>query len=219
MKLEPLTQSEFERHIEEKTLRLAFIGMSNAGKSYRARALRDKCGFMWYNIDLEIQKTLGFKSMEEISEWLGYPSSKNYREREQKYLDAEGEHTMIRVLDTQGKNLVSDTTGSVIYLKEYTHNWLEEHCLMVNIEVDEKAIASLIKKFFEKPKPVIWQGFFNQKERETEREALSRCYPKLLSARLLKYRAMAHVTIPRDMLRDKSGQETLGIIKRCLGKN
>lgn len=218
MKLEPLTQNEFEKHIEEKTLRLAFIGMSNAGKSYRARVLRDECGFLWYHIDGEIQKTLGFETMEEISEWLGYPTSSTYIERERQYLDAENKYTMIDTLDTGGKNLVSDTTGSVIYVKERTHNWLEENCLMVNIQVDEKAISELIKNFFEKPKPVIWQGFFEQKENETEREALERCYPKLLSYRLEKYRAMAHINIPAEKLYDTSGLETLNIIKTYLMK-
>ncbi len=193
MNLEQLTQNEYSEHIKNGTLRLAFIGMSNAGKSYRAKVLRGECGFMWYDIDGEIQKTLGFKTMEEISEWLGYPTSSTYAERERKYLDAENRYTMINTLDTEGKNLVSDTTGSVIYVKERTHNWLEENCLLVNIQVDEKAISELIKKFFEKPKPVVWQGFFDQKENESEKEALGRCYPKLLSYRLGKYRAMAHV--------------------------
>lgn len=218
MKLEQLTQNEYSRHIEDKTLRLAFIGMSNAGKSYRAKVLRDECGFMWYDIDGEIQKTLGFKTMEEISEWLGYPTSSAYIERERQYLDAENKYTMIDTLDTGGKNLVSDTTGSVIYVKERTHNWLEENCLMVNIQVDEKAISELIKIFFEKPKPVVWQGFFNKKENESDGEALERCYPELLSYRLEKYRAMAHVSIPAEKLHDAGGQETLDIIKTYLKK-
>lgn len=218
MRLEQLTQNEYSRHINNGTLRLAFIGMSNAGKSYRSRVLRDECGFMWYHVDGEIQKTLGFETMEEISEWLGYPTSSTYIERERKYLDAEGQHTMIEALDTGKKNLVSDTTGSVIYLKAHTHNWLEENCLMVNIQVDERAISELIKNFFEKPKPVVWQGFFEQKENETEREALERCYPKLLSSRLEKYRAMAHINIPAEKLYDTNGQETLSIIKTYLKK-
>jgi len=216
MRLEQLTQNEYSRHIENKTLRLAFIGMSNAGKSYRAKVLRDECGFMWYNVDGEIQKTLGFETMEEISEWLGYPTGSAYIERERKYLDAEGRHTMIDALDTGGKNLVADTTGSIIYLKARMHNWLEENCLLVNIQVNEKMISELIKNFFEKPKPVIWQGFFNQKENESEREALERCYPKLLSYRLEKYRTMAHVNIPAEKLYDTNGQETLDIIKTYL---
>ncbi len=218
MRLKQLTQKEYSSHIENKTLRLAFIGMSNAGKSYRAKVLRDECEFMWYHVDGEIQKTLGFKTMEEISEWLGYPTSSTYLERERKYLDAEDKYTMINTLDTGGKNLVSDTTGSVIYLKADTHNWLEENCLMVNIQVDEKTISELIKNFFEKPKPVIWQGFFNQKENESEREALERCYPKLLSYRLEKYRTMAHVNIPAEKLYNTSGQETLDVIKPYLEK-
>lgn len=216
MKLEPLTQSEFEKHLENKTLRLAFVGMSNAGKSYRARVLQNDCDFMWYNIDGEIQKTLGLKSMEEISEWLGYPNNPTYPERERAYLEAENKHTMIDFLDTHGKNLVSDSTGSVIYLKEHTHNWLEENCLLVNIEVDKNSTEKLITKYFDNPKPLIWSGFFKQNEGESQNEALSLCYPKLLLNRLEKYRQMSHLNIPAEKFYDKSGQETLSIIKSYL---
>jgi len=218
MKQDPLTQSEFEKHLNAKTLKLAFVGMSNAGKSYRARVLHEDLDFMWYDVDTEIQKTLGLHSMEEVSDWLGYPTSPNYKERELAYLEAENKHTLIDSLDTHEKNLISDSTGSVIYLNEPTHNWLEENCLIVNIEVDKDSKEALIKKFFEKPKPVIWNGFFNRLEGESENEALERCYPKLLLDRLVKYQEIAHLTIPANKFYDKSGAETLNIIKSYLQK-
>lgn len=218
MESENLTQAEYEAHIKNKTFRLAFIGMSNVGKSYRSQVLRDECGFMWYDVDKEIQKTLGFKTMEEASRWLGYPSKKGYQERENAFLTAEDKHTKVDFLNTNGKNLVFDTTGSVIYLPKSSLAWLKENCLIVNLEIAESAIDSMIKKFFEKPKSVTWKGFFKQKKGETEEEALKRCYPALLADRLKKYKALAHINIPAKKLHDKSGRQTLNVIKTYLRK-
>ena len=42
MDLEPLTQKEFDAHIADNSLRVAFVGMSNVGKSFRSKVLRDQ---------------------------------------------------------------------------------------------------------------------------------------------------------------------------------
>ena len=215
MELALLTQSEFDAHIANKTLRLAFIGMSNVGKSYRSKMLCNESGFDWYQVDKEILKSLGFSSMEEESKWLGLPHSVTYQERERAYLDAEAKHTKLDFL-TSGKNLVFDTTGSVPYLQSPTTTWLKEHCLVVNLDVGEQSVTTMIERFFEKPKPVIWNGLYERRQGETEKEALERCYPVLLADRLKKYRAMAHVNIKAEDLYDKSGDETLRIIRSHL---
>lgn len=199
----PLTQAEFDAHIAENSLRIAFVGMSNVGKSYRSKILRDGSEFDWYQVDKEIIKSLGLSGTEEISEWLGLPHASTYPERERIYLDAEAKHTKVDFLDT-GRNLVFDTTGSVIYLKDSTLAWLKENCLIVNIDAGEEAIVPMMQKFLEQPKPVIWSGLYQQKPGESERETLERCYPALLTDRLKKYRAMAHMNISAEELYDKS---------------
>lgn len=215
MDLAPLTKAEYDAHIAENTLRVAFVGMSNVGKSYRSKVLRDECGFDWYQVDKEIIKSLGFAEMEEIAQWLGLPDSETYGERERAYLDSEAKHTKVDFLDTD-RNLVFDTTGSVIYLEKPTTEWLQENCLIVNLEAGEEYIETMIQKFFEKPKPVVWNGEYVQKPGETERETLERCFPILLRDRLKKYRAMAHVNVSADDLYDKSGGETIAIIRSRL---
>src|SRR3989344_8918431 len=194
MELALLTKSEFDAHIANKTLRLAFVGMSNVGKSYRSKILRDESGFDWYQVDKEIIKSLGFSGMEEISEWLGLPHTDTYQERERIYLDAEAKHTKVDFLDTD-RNLVFDTTGSGVYLEEPTVAWLRENCLIVNLEAGEHYIHTMIQKFSEQPKPVVWNGMYVQKRGETEKQTLERCFPVLLRDRLKKYRAMAHLNI------------------------
>ncbi|MDO8575944.1 MAG: hypothetical protein Q7R90_01370 [bacterium] len=115
MDLTQLTRKEFDAHMADNTLRIAFVGMSNVGKSYRSKVLRDESEFDWYQVDKEIIKSLGFTGMEEIAEWLGLPDSPTYEEREREYLESEAKHTKVDFLDTH-RNLVFDTTGSVIYL-------------------------------------------------------------------------------------------------------
>lgn len=216
MNLEQLTPQEFEAHLKKGTFRLAFVGMSNVGKSYRSRILRDECDFFWYHVDGEIRKTLVFDSMDGISKWLSYPNTEGYAARAAEYLAAEDTHTKVDFLDTQGKNLVFDTTGSVIYLPQSTRTWLRENCLIVNIDAGEGTIAQMMEQFLLEPKPLIWQNFFSPIKGESERETIERCYPNLLKDRLEKYRALAHITIPVEELHDRGGTETLMSIQNHL---
>lgn len=216
MEHDNLTRAEFRTHIRNKTLRLAFVGMSNCGKSYRSRILANEDDFFWHHVDGEIQKQLGFSDMSSISSWLGYPNTSTYRERERAYLEAENITTKVAELDTHGKNLVFDTTGSVIYLDADTHAWLKAQCLVVNIDVGEEAVSAMLEKFIAEPKPVIWDNMFDPQPGETERDTIARCYPRLLHDRLARYRALAHMTIPAGALRDATTSHTLDTIESCL---
>ena len=216
MELEDLKQHEFDRHVQNGTLRLSFVGMSNAGKSYRSRKLRDELDFIWHHVDGEIQKSLGFSNMDEISKWLGYPDSPSYGEREQEYLRLENKHSHVGSLNTLGKNLVFDTTGSFVYLPTETLSWLRENCLIVHLDVGESATETLIERFFTHPKPVVWNGMYQD---ETDRNiALRKSYPRLLDYRLQKYRDASHLNLPAEAFRDTSANTTLSIIKKHLPK-
>jgi len=211
-----LTPQEYEAHAEGGTLRLAFVGMSNAGKSYRSKVLKRELDFMWYHVDHEIEKALGIEDAKQMSEWLGYPGDKHYLLREQEYLTLENKYTHVGALGTKGKNLTFDTTGSVVYLEDNTTKWITENCLIIHIDVGEDAIEYMINKFLEDPKPVIWNGYFKPKPSEQLIDTLNRCYPRLLHDRLLQYRAIAHLNIKKEELHDRSGAETLDVIKHHL---
>ena len=216
MEPEQLTQAEFDGHIAAGTLRLAFVGMSNVGKSYRAQVLQDECGFFWYSVDKEILHAFGFAGEDEISKWLGFPNSPDYAKRERQYLDAEARYTRVGSVDTHGKNLVFDTTGSVIHLDDPTIRWLQDYCLLVNIDAGEDSLEKMIHRLTENPKPLVWNGFYKPEIGESEKETLARCYPALLRDRLEKYRSLAHVSIPAFELHDKGGKETLRIVRSRL---
>ena len=102
MSWEPLKPEEFDAHIKEGTCRISFVGMSNGGKSYRSKVLRDELGFLWYQVDEKIQNALGLMTVEEISTWLGNPFSDGYGEREQQYLDLENKFTKEASIQTNG---------------------------------------------------------------------------------------------------------------------
>lgn len=216
MNVEQLKPQELDEHARNGTSRLAFVGMSNGGKSYRSRVLQEELDFFWYEVDSCIQKSLSVSSIDDISEWLGYPTSETYTARAAAYLNAEEKCTHLKDIDTGGKNLVFDTTGSVIYLSGETKDWLLHECLVVNVDVGEGALERLTEKYFEQPKPVIWGDMFSLKVGETEQEAIRRCYPELLRTRLEEYRNFAHLSIPLDELFDTTGVETLEVIKKYL---
>ncbi len=211
-----LTAHEFDTHLKEGTFRLSFVGMSNAGKSYRAKILRSENDFLWYHVDEEIQKALGLESMKEISSWLGQPTHEGYAAREEEYLRLEQKYTEQASMQTNGKNLVFDTTGSVVHLPQKTLELLKENCLLVHLSVGEKDIENMIEKFFEDPKPVAWCGQFSIQAGESNEDALRRAYPDLLRERLQRYNSLAHIVVPASEVRDATGEQTLAAIRRRL---
>ena len=216
MGVEQLKPEELDTHVENGTFRLAFIGMSNAGKSYRSRVLHTEEDFLWYHVDKMIQEKLGFSDIGATASWLGMPTSETYPKREREYLELENEFTRHASMSTNGKNLVFDTTGSVAHLPEDTVNILRDNCLVVHLDVGENSLEEMMARFRKDPKPVAWCGYFTAQEGETDNEAFERCYPKLLKDRLSSYRTIAHVNVPASALRDTSGDETINIIKTHL---
>jgi len=87
METEQLKPKELDEHVQNGTFRLAFVGMSNAGKSYRSRVLQNELDFFWYEVDAHIQESLNIADMDDISTWLGYPTMDTYRVRQQEYLE------------------------------------------------------------------------------------------------------------------------------------
>ncbi len=213
-----LTQEEFDTHIANGTFRLAFIGMSNGGKSYRSKVLHRDADFLWYHVDEEIQKALGFTDMAQISTWLGYPSDVQYPAHERRYLELEDGFTKNASMRTGGRNLVFDTTGSVVHLTPDTLGVLRQNCLVVHLDVGEDSLRYMTERFFAQPKPVAWCGSYDERPGESTESALRRSYPALLSERLTKYRALAHLTIPASELRNASAKETLALISSHLEK-
>jgi shikimate kinase len=131
-------------------------------------------------------------------------------------LKLENTFTAEAAMNASGENLVFDTTGSVAHIHEDTQKMLRENCLVVHLDVGENSLSELIENFFLKPKPVCWSGYFEQETNEDTKAAIRRCYPKLLHARLQKYRELAHINILAKDLFDADGKKTLEVIQSYL---
>jgi len=209
-----MNEQEFDARLRSGTLRLAFVGMSNVGKTSRSRALKSALAFEHIDIDGEICTELGLEDMHALAAWLGYPGSEGYRERERRYLDLEEARTTLT--RDMHSNAVLDTTGSVVHLSDEAQDAFKRDFFVVHFSVGEEMVHDLSERFFAVPKPVVWSEYFSQAEGESTQEALVRCYPDLLRARLDKFKKLAHVNIPMIQVDLDDGRAILRDIRSHL---
>jgi len=194
-------------------LRLALIGMSGAGKTFWTKKLAAQ-GWPTASCDDQIERRLapqlaagGHSGIKGVAEWMGWPDSANYVEREALYL-AEEIHVLDAVLGElerqPQKSLVLDTTGSVIYTGNNLLLRLRKRMMVVHLAASAEEQQLLIGRYLNDPKPVLWRGAFQPKKGEAPRETVARCYPTLMAARRQSYEALAHCTLQVAVLRDGS---------------
>jgi shikimate kinase len=197
----------------DQPVRLALIGMSGAGKSHWTKNLA-ALGFSAVCCDDQIEARLapalnagGYAGINGVAAWMGWPDSPTYLEREAQYLTEE-----IAVLDEvlsslekdPKRELVLDTTGSVISTGNHTLHRLRRQMTVVYLAVAAEEIQLLIQRYLQDPKPVLWQGAFRPQPGETPQQTVVRCYPVLIAARRQSYEALAHLTLPTLQLREIS---------------
>jgi len=193
--------------------RLALIGMSGAGKTFWGKRLDTK-GYPAICCDDEIEKRLkarlqegGYRGLNGVAAWMGWPDSPNYAAREGEYLAAE-----IAVLDeilselekNPARELILDTTGSVVYTGTNLLLRLRRQMTVVYLAASKEEQALLIDRYLSDPKPVLWRGAFLPTKNELPLETVKRCYPALLASRRQSYETLAHCTIPVAELRAPS---------------
>jgi hypothetical protein len=203
-----------------KPLRLALVGMSGTGKSYWTRRLAaEKIPTISCDDQIEsrLARTLqegGFRGINGVAAWMGWPDSPTYAERESQYL-AEEIASLDEVLTGLEKDpqseLVLDTTGSVIYTGNNLLFRLRKLATVVYLAASSEEQQLLIERYLKDPKPVLWQGAFRPRGGEAPHHTVARCYPALLAARRQGYQALAHCTIALAELRELSEKaESLG---------
>jgi shikimate kinase len=194
-------------------LRLAFIGMSGAGKTFWSKRLAAS-GFPAISCDDRIEKRLaprlaagGYTGINGVAAWMGWPDSATYAERESEYL-AEEIGALDEVLSElerdREKSLVLDTTGSVIYAGNNLLMRLRRQMTVVYLAASAEEGRLLIERYLADPKPVLWRGAFQPKPGESPLATVARCYPTLIAARRQSYEALAHCRLQVAALRDGS---------------
>jgi hypothetical protein len=194
-----------------KPLRLAFIGMSGAGKTFWAKKLAEN-GHTSISCDDRIEQRLaprlaggGYSGINGVAAWMGWPDRATYVGREAEYLAAET-YALDEILTDLECNpqqeLILDTTGSVIYAGNNLLMRLRRQMTVVYLAASESEHQLLIERYLSDPKPVLWRGAFLPRPEEAPRETVARCYPTLIAARRRSYEALAHCTLPVAELRE-----------------
>ena len=165
-----LSRKEFEARYEQGRLKLAFIGMSNIGKSYTAMRLATAYDFNLIEVDKIIWENLGHDSMDAFAQWQGHPYTEGYGERETQSIALETLATK-KALQTHKRNPIIDTTGSVIYTDEAVLKTLKDNYYVVYIEAMEDHIERLKAQYFKQPKPLVWAGHYKNLTAKQKRRA------------------------------------------------
>lgn len=180
--------------------------MSGSGKSSWSMKLSE-LGFRRFCCDDMITKklvaelTLTDGTIMETGEWMGFPYQSQYKERESKYLAYEIEvlSEILEYLENNKnqieKNIVVDTTGSVIYSGEEILRRLRRSTKVVHLSTPPKAQELMLETYLSNKRPVLWMGFFRKMPNEKNEDTLARCYPRLLFHREQLYERYADVAI------------------------
>lgn len=209
-----LSSKNFLGKLAAEELTLAFVGMSNIGKSFLTDRLSKSHGFKKIEVDKLIWERLGFDEMEDFADWQGQPYEEGYAEREAELISLEAEATKKAIADASGNSII-DTSGSIIYIDPAIRREIKESCYVVHIKAEPSDLERLKWDYFDNPKPLIWGRQFKPRPDRTDRENVFECYPKLLMSRGKDYAAMADATIvSRDILDgDMSEDDIIQAIK------
>lgn len=190
---------------------ISLIGMSNSGKTYWSKKL-ESAGFIRFSCDDYIEdklskelKKLGYSGISDVSKWMGQPYEKQYPQASKKYLNFEVEslNEIIRKLEKGniGKDMVIDTTGSVIYTGDKIMKDLARLSTIIYLDTPPEVRQKMCQLYFQNPKPVIWGDSFKKVNGERDVETLKICYPNLLEYRSKKYKKYARATLDYFLLR------------------
>ena len=196
-----LTRAQFDQRYRSGDLNIAFIGMSNIGKSYTASRLSKSHDFKLTEVDKLIWEELGEQSMADFARWQGQPYSEGYAEREAKSIALET-HATRKALATADGNQLLDTTGSVIYIDDDVLRALKDQWLIVHIKAEARDIDRLKTDYFDLPKPLIWRDKFVRDTSLSEQDNIRACYDGLLQSRKTAYAALADVTLTSSFILD-----------------
>lgn len=209
-----LSSKNFLLGRKDKTLKLAFVGMSNIGKTVTAKRVAKSFGFKLIQIDKLIWKKLGHDSMEEFADWQGHPYEEGYAEREALSIEMETHATDAAIKKSKSATVL-DTTGSVIYIDPAIRRKIKEEFYVVHIKAEPTDLERLKWDYFDNPKPLIWGRQYREKQGLTDRENIFECYPRLLMSRAKEYAAMADSTVTSEFVLnpDLTDDELLAAIK------
>jgi shikimate kinase len=190
---------------------ISLIGMSGTGKSFWSKQLAKQCGFLRFCCDDLIEEQLAHRlsarGISAVGSWMGFPFEERYADNEKLYQEIE-EQVMRQVLGrcrklaSGDRSVVIDTTGSVIYTSTEVFQNLTHLTTPIHLQATAEVQERLLQRYLSRPKPVLWNGNFNQLPEESGFDAIRRCYPTLLASREQHYEALAAAKVPPSVFLD-----------------
>lgn len=221
-----LSKENFNTLLDKGKLVMSLIGMSNIGKTNWSQKLTE-LNFCHISCDDLIEQKLvtelrisGQEGVGGVARWMGKPYESHFFLNQKKYLQFEMD-SMCQILSSitndKEKNIVIDTTGSIVHTTKDICRDLKANSIVVYIKATDKMSERMVEEYFKNPKPVIWGDIYNIKKGETHESAVKRCYPKLLNFRNKRYEHYADVIISHeDISKISSAKQFLSLIEQHL---
>lgn len=183
---------------------LALIGMSGIGKTFWSKKL-ESIGFTRFCCDDLIEQELREERIvipeqgtQALSNWLGQPYEKDYDKKSLKYLSLETK-VLEKIFLTlkknyKLKNIIIDTTGSIVHLDEKIIIKLKKIARIVYLDTPNYAFRTMYKQHKENPKPIIWGPYYGMNNRKNP-SFFFNSYARLLQYRHKKYMEYADLLL------------------------
>jgi shikimate kinase len=193
-------------------MKISLIGMSNVGKTYWSKKLKE-AGFNVFFCDELIEEKLGrelkkqgYSGISDVSKWMGQPFEERYKKNSSRYLEIE-KMVMNEIIDvlekSKDRDIAVDTTGSIIYIGQVILKKLKKRTKIIYLEAPSQVKEEMLRAYLDNPKPVYWGKSYKKKRNEDILNAVKRCYPLLLEYRSREYEKHADITLDYFKLREK----------------
>jgi len=199
--------------VKEERRNITLLGLSTPDKKQWVHTLTQELNYEKGCLQEELDEVLhrllqeeGFRGIEDLGQWLGFPREDLPPENEHQYIKCETAIILawIARLQSAPTGVVIDAPASIVHIEDASEfrDLLRTYTTVVLLDTTEEEIERAVERFVALPEPVIWGDHYKPQEREGQKETLARCCRELLVARCLAYRKWAHYVVAPSLYRD-----------------
>ena len=178
--------------------------MASVGKSYWSARLA-VAGFLRIDLDgligqrLEIKTKQSFATTALMNDWLGFPDSAGFAEREALFIQCEAEifQETLLFLENAPENarIVIDTGGSLVYSQHVYWQKLRQITRIIYLKTDKTLANEFANAYLKEGRSIIWRGLYIPLPHENRTATFLRCYANLLDFRTAEYEKHAELCL------------------------